>query len=581
MSIKKHIDFNGKEYIGFINFGTKLDSDELPLAKEVVVIMAVAINEHWKIPVAYYFIDALTARDRANIITNVLKSIHETGIDIISLTFDGPQYNFTMANILGAKLQVDKELQVFFPHPITQKPIYIILDACHMIKLVRNCFADYKVLQNKNNEEIRYDFVQKLIRIQEKYGLHANTKVRLRHLNWYNEKMKVCLAVQVLSNSVSKGMQYLRESIKLPEFANSKATEEFCLMFNDIFDVLNSRNKFCITPSRQPITTENLTEITQKINSFIDYISSLKYQGVSILHSKRKTGFFGLIVTLNSIVGIFKNWIQENSNMSYFLTYKLSQDHLELFFSAVRNHCGHNNNPTCTQFMAVFKKLLTHAQVSGSKYANSVALDDTIFLNITSTNIHKDNNDNCVTEENDIDILNNNINYDHSYNIHALFDVINKDYIDDVLGYIAGFIVRKISKDLSCNVCLNLLHSDTTFSKLQHLKSRGGLINASADVILLCKIGEITFRENNVFSQQKNLLQFLLMKSLRKVTSDVFYHKDHCFEQNYLNDHRYQLIKLIFVNFFKIRLNHAAKTKSAVINRIRHKLTKTILFMHQ
>lgn len=108
MSIKKQVDFNGREYIGFINFGTKLDSDELPLAKDVVVIMAVAINEHWKIPVAYYFIDALTARNRANIITNVLKSIHETGIDIISLTFDGPQYNFTMANILGAQLQVDK-----------------------------------------------------------------------------------------------------------------------------------------------------------------------------------------------------------------------------------------------------------------------------------------------------------------------------------------------------------------------------------------------------------------------------------------------------------------------------------------
>lgn len=195
MSIRKHIHFNGKEYIGFINFGTQIDNDELPLAKEAVVIMAIAINEHWKISVAYYFIDALTANDRANIITNVLRSIHETGIDIISLIFDGPQYNFAMANILGANLQVDKALQVFFPHPITKKPAYIILDACHMIKLVRNCFAKYKVLQNKNNEEIRYDFVEKLIHIQEKYGLHINTKVRLRHLNWQNEKMKVCLAV--------------------------------------------------------------------------------------------------------------------------------------------------------------------------------------------------------------------------------------------------------------------------------------------------------------------------------------------------------------------------------------------------
>lgn len=267
-------------------------------------------------------------------------------------------------------------------------------------------------------------------------------------------------------------------------------------------------------------------------------------------------------------------------HMSYFLTYKLSQDHLELFFSAVRSHCGHNNNPTCMQFMTVLKKLLTHARVGGSKYANSIAQDDTIFLNVTSTDVHRGIDDIYIEEYHTEDLNNNNIEHDHDYT-HALFEIINKDYIDDVLGYIAGFIVRKISKDISCNICLTLLHSNTTYSELQRLKSRGGLINASADVISLCKLGEITFRESNIFSQHKNLLQFLLMKILRKVTSVIFYHKDHCLEQNYLNDHRLQLIKLVLVNFLKIRLHHAGKTKSAVVTRIRSKLTKTVLFMHQ
>lgn len=260
----------------------------------------------------------------------------------------------------------------------------------------------------------------------------------------------------------------------------------------------------------------------------------------------------------------------------------MSQDHLELFFSAVRSHCGHNNNPTCMQFMAVFKKLLTHVQVSGSKYANSVVQDDTIFLNISSTNAYKNIDNICTMEENYTELNNNyDIDHDHTYYLNTLFRMLNKDYIDDVLGYIAGFIVCKISKNISCDVCLSLLYSDTTFSNLQRLKTRGGLINASADVISLCKLGEITFRESNVFSQQKNILQCLVMKTLRKVTSVIFYHKDHCFEQNCLNDHRYQLIKLVFVNFFKIRLHHAAKTKSAIVTRIRNKLTKTILFMHQ
>lgn len=227
----------------------------------------------------------------------------------------------------------------------------------------------------------------------------------------------------------------------------------------------------------------------------------MKYQGTSILHSKRKTSFRGLIITLKSSVGIFKTWIQTN-NIPYYLTYKGSQDHLELFFSAVRSHCGHNNNPTCIQFMRVFKQLLTHAQVSGSKYANCVAQDDILFLNVTSTNIHRDKDDIFTTEETDIvDLNNNNIDHDHGYYMHVFFEVINKDYIEDVLGYIAGFIVRKISKNVSCNTCLMLLYSDTTFSQLRRLKSRGGLINASADVISLCKLSEITFRESNIFAQ--------------------------------------------------------------------------------
>lgn len=113
-----------------------------------------------------------------------------------------------------------------------------------------------------------------------------------------------------------------------------------------------------------------------------------------------KTVFFGLIVTLNSVIKIFKNWIQSNSNMSYLLTYKLSQDHLELFFSAVRSHCSRNNNPTCMQFMTIFKQLLIHAQVSSSKYANIIAQDDTIFLNVTSTNIHRGIDNIYMTDEN-------------------------------------------------------------------------------------------------------------------------------------------------------------------------------------
>lgn len=48
--------------------------------------------------------------------------------------------------------------------------------------------------------------------------------------------------------------------------------------------------------------------------------------------------------------------------LSYLLTYKLSQDHLELFFAAVRGRGGFNNN----QFEAAYKRLLLRNEVKVS-----------------------------------------------------------------------------------------------------------------------------------------------------------------------------------------------------------------------
>ncbi|KAK2168874.1 hypothetical protein LSH36_13g00005, partial [Paralvinella palmiformis] len=48
----------------------------------------------------------------------------------------------------------------------------------------------------------------------------------------------------------------------------------------------------------------------------------------------------------------------------FLLTYKLSQDHLELFFSAVRHFGDWNNNPSAMQFTSAFRSLFNHADVS-------------------------------------------------------------------------------------------------------------------------------------------------------------------------------------------------------------------------
>lgn len=74
--------------------------------------------------------------------------------------------------------------------------------------------------------------------------------------------------------------------------------------------------------------------------------------------------------------------------ISYLLTYKLSQDHLEIFFSCIRRMGGFNNNPTCRQFKTTYKKLIIHVNCFISEGSNCTVQDETKILQSgTTTNM--------------------------------------------------------------------------------------------------------------------------------------------------------------------------------------------------
>eukprot|EP00064_Thunnus_orientalis_P015343 superscaffoldBa00002830_g15395 len=63
--------------------------------------------------------------------------------------------------------------------------------------------------------------------------------------------------------------------------------------------------------------------------------------------------------------GIYEDLVEQPAaQCRYTLTYKLSQNHLELFFSAIRAHGGYNNNPNVRQFQGAYKRLLVRHQPS-------------------------------------------------------------------------------------------------------------------------------------------------------------------------------------------------------------------------
>lgn len=108
------------------------------------------------------------------------------------------------------------------------------------------------------------------------------------HVYCNNEKMKVFLAAQTLSNSTSAARTLLETHLKDVNFAHASATATFCKQFNDMFDLLNSRSKFCKTPGRRGITKEMLPEIEKKVNESVQYIEKLEIN-VKVKEKKKKT----------------------------------------------------------------------------------------------------------------------------------------------------------------------------------------------------------------------------------------------------------------------------------------------------
>lgn len=111
----------------------------------------------------------------------------ETGAHLNSLTFDGAYVNKTMCTKLNASFKYES-LTSSIINVINKEPIFLFLNPCHMVKLVRNTFGDKQVFKNNEDKYIKWVFIEKLFEKQYTEGLRAGTKLTKRYLNYRNEK---------------------------------------------------------------------------------------------------------------------------------------------------------------------------------------------------------------------------------------------------------------------------------------------------------------------------------------------------------------------------------------------------------
>lgn len=590
MSIRKHIEWDGKAFCGYIDYGTDLDDDQLPVATEAYTFLCNAVNASWKIPIGYFLINGLAAIERSNIIKKALEILHEIGIDVVSLTFDGTVTNLATAECLGASFKI-KKLKPTFEHPTTGKEICAILDPSHMVKLVRNTIASTGSLYDNQGRMVKWQYVVSLHKVQTDEGLLAATKLGVRHIQWKREKMKVRLATQVLSASVSNALLYLAEDLKHPEFQGCEATVEFLQLFNDLFDVLNSKNLHSKN-YKKPLNSNNMTNILEFFDKAENYIKNLRTSknGQLVLESKKKTGFLGFLTGIYWVKFLYSTLIETNT-LKFILTYKFSQDHLEMFFSAIRSKGGFNNNPTAKQFKSAYVRLLLKNEISSSTNANCLPLDDTNILNVIfSKNIYLINLNQKVTF--DISLLKiNDDDFEDEYSQFTSSKPLRNAnslsfFAADIVDYITGFVIRKLYKTTKCGICKSALTFNPHNSALIKRKNKGGLVVPGVDSSKICKTAEKEFRicEQLGQLQKKNLMQYLIIKSMRKLPLNVYSTLDeHILDDNPFDNHKILLIKTLLFEYLKIRLIHVAKqyTRQLQTNKIRSLNNKTTIFKGQ
>ena len=589
MEIKRKIDFDrrsGKVY-GFTDIGCGgLNDDSQPQATKVLMVVAVGVTGYWKLPLAYYLTDSANANLQTSLLKDVIEQLWECGCMAISVTFDGCYANQKTLLNLGGSLKPDS-IKTVFPHPsLPEMSVVTVFDACHMIKLMRNLFNEYQIINVPGVGKAKWQHLELLHQLQVREGLTLANKLTSQHLEYKTQKMKVRLAVQVISASCASALKYLRIN-GFPGFEDTLATETLLAEIDRLFDILNSRSKFGSGYKAAVTRNSAKGKITMLAQTKQFLLSLEDSNGKKLIETKRRTCILGFCATIDSVVNLIQNLLlSENGingiRLSYFLTYKLSQDHIETMFGMIRRRFGWNNNPTALQFMHAYRAILSKIQVTPSESGNVTALDPVRPNDIVDPDV---DDDNVIFTDDNACIVNTEF-------IREKLPALST-YVDNVCVYIAGFVVRRLLPKVKCTECRELLVSVELDSESNMgflcLRDNGGLIKPSTAVVRIVQTAEQNIRQLVSPDKPAHAISRLGLRLEHSVLSkvdfrNVFNETSHAVDTaEGIESHVFSLTRHIVRMYLDLRKFHIIKqwNISQTGKNLRQTLTKTILFRNQ
>lgn len=580
--LKSHVDFvrvhGDRVVVGYADYGAGPCVENGELATEALVLMAVGVIQAWRMPLAYFLSNgALKAVQQEEVLKEAISLLHNVGVQVRCIVCDGTSTNISTLELLGAKIPDSP----FFLSQYNAK-IYTVLDAAHMIKLARNCFAR-DILKDGNGERISWQYVDALFKVQKEEGLHLANKLTMAHVvEWNKRKMKVKLATQVLSRSVSLALEFLK-TIGHSDFQKCEPTIQFIRLLDELFDRVNAHSPFA-SGSKQAITRENIKEVDTFFKSTETSLRELmNLEGKPIIQTKLHTFVIGFITCMRVIISLSKDLFQEHSSETlwYFIPYRLSQDSLEHFFGDIRLRGGWCQNPTPVQLRYSYRALVSNRlRLHGiSQGRNCIEQEeDPLILDdgLIPTNVEADDE---VESNRRLEFL------------RLLQQEWPTDLRGNIIYYMAGWVARSVARRTKCVICKENLFLEKPFNpllaRLVNLKQQGGLCHPARSVYRVIHLTDRALelellRAGGQPPNEKFFLKRLSNSVFEASTEDRIITNSLSHDASFLDQHSPNLIKALAFKYASARMGHLTKQiteqiKGASSNQ-RNQLTRLTIF---
>lgn len=233
--------------------------------------------------------------------------------------------------------------------------------------------------------------------------------------------------------------------------------------------------------------------------------------------------------------------------------------------------------------MVAYRQILLTKDIEVSHLANCMVQNECHILNIIDNEESKtiEINSNQKDDDNDFCL----------YQISSITDISPSLAIDSlniqlsecqyaVVGYIAGYVQKKVIQKLDCDNCRNTLNENLINSKLIKKKQWGNLIYPNKDLYSICLICEKMLKDFNLFTQKK--FNIFVLKAIRVAVTNKYFKSLNC-QYASMENHEYFLIKKITEEYSKIRSYHEIRkiNQKKKEKHIRNKYTKLVIFSNQ